>query len=76
MADIVVTAGLENAGDRGAFELGYHDESRIRRTRRPHRLRQNPGTPASRCTPSEFRAIANIVYCPTVKMRSISCSRS
>ena len=32
MADIVVTAVLENAGDRGAFELGYHDESRIRRT--------------------------------------------
>ena len=32
MGEIVVEAGLENAGDRVAFELGYHDESQIRHT--------------------------------------------
>ena len=32
MGEIVVAAKLENAGDRVAFEQGYHEESRIRRT--------------------------------------------
>lgn len=32
MGEIVVAARLENAGDRAAFERGYHDESRIRHT--------------------------------------------
>ena len=32
MGEIVVAAKLENAGDRVAFEQGYHDESRIRNT--------------------------------------------
>ena len=32
MEEIVVAAKLENTGDRVAFEQGYHDESRIRRT--------------------------------------------
>ena len=32
MGEIVVAAKLENAGDRVAFEQGYHGESRIRRT--------------------------------------------
>ena len=32
MGEIVVAARLENAGDRAAFEQGYHDESRIRHT--------------------------------------------
>ena len=32
MGEIAVSAKLENAGDRVAFEQGYHDESRIRNT--------------------------------------------
>ena len=32
MEEIVVAAKLENAGDRVAFEQGYHDEASIRRT--------------------------------------------
>lgn len=32
MGEIVVATKLENAGDRVAFEQGYHDESRIRGT--------------------------------------------
>ena len=32
MGEIAVSAKLENAGDRVAFEQGYHDASRIRRT--------------------------------------------
>ena len=32
MEEIVVAAKLENAGDRVAFEQGYHDESKVRRT--------------------------------------------
>ncbi len=32
MGEIAVSAKLENAGDRVAFEQGYHDESKIRST--------------------------------------------